>query len=249
MSAKHALLGLLLDRSAYPYQLASRLQERLGPAWDVNSGQLYQTVKAMEKEGLIERVHDASAERDDRHVFSITEAGVSEFERFFEQSPEPVRLYRRPLLVKITFAGPEHLEQALAKIDAYEAECATRLSQIARLREEVPADGPLLRADHLLLRLNLSADVFQLEGELRWARHAREMLSWLSSRGAVWPSGRGRGDAEHESERDAARRDLFGRMAGSEPSGPSGTRPARGGDRRRGDGDSQGSGGPRRAGK
>lgn len=243
MSAKHALLGLLLDRPAYPYQLASRLHERLGPAWNVNSGQLYQTVKAMEKEGLIERVHDVSPEREDRHVFSITQAGVSEFERFFHQAPEPVRLCRRPLLVKITFAGPQYLKEAMEKVDVYEADCAKRLAQIAHLREEVPADGPLLRADHLLLRLNLSADVFQLEGELRWARHAREMLSWLASREAVWPSGRERTEAtselarrQRESDRsESARRELFGRIASSEPNGP-----GAGGE------DSKGDDGPRR---
>ena len=35
MSSKHALLGLLLDRPAYPYQLADRMQQRLGPSWKV----------------------------------------------------------------------------------------------------------------------------------------------------------------------------------------------------------------------
>jgi DNA-binding PadR family transcriptional regulator len=216
MSAKHALLGLLLERPAYPYQLANRLQERLGPAWNVNSGQLYQTIKSLEKDGLIERVRNASSEHEDRHVFSITDEGVLEFERFFCETPEAVRLCRRPLLLKITFAGPGQLEKALAKIDAYEQDCAQRLAQIARLREELPGDGSLLRADQLLLRLNLSADVFQLEGELRWARHAREMLSWLSSREALWPASQERLDAnEKRKERGSARRELFERMAAS----------------------------------
>ncbi|MGH2912546.1 MAG: PadR family transcriptional regulator [Solirubrobacteraceae bacterium] len=210
MSAKHALLGLLLERPAYPYQLADRLAQRLGPAWKVNSGQLYQTVKALEKDKLIERIPDVSADQSDRHVFKVTAEGVLEFERFFSQGPEAIRLSRRPLLVKLTFAGQRHIEEATAKVDAYERECAQRLTEIARLREELSGDGPLLRADQLLLRLNLSADVFQLEGELRWARHAREMLSWLVERDAIWPS-------EHEdfdSEKQGARRALFGRMAG-----------------------------------
>lgn len=189
MSAKHALLGLLLDRPAYPYELADRMQRRLGPAWKVNSGQLYQTIKALEQDGLIERVRGGSPDYEGRHVFELTDRGAQEFERFFAGAPEAVRLSRRPLLAKITFAGPERLEQALAKVDDYERECAQRLAQTSRLREDVPVDGPLLRADHLLLRLNLSADAFQLEGELRWARHAREMLSWLAGRDAVWPSG------------------------------------------------------------
>lgn len=239
MSAKHALLGLLLDRPAYPYQLSTRLAQRLGPTWRVNSGQLYQTVKALERDGLIERVQDASPEQQERHVFSITDAGVLEFERFFAQGSEAVRLSRRPLLLKITFAGPQQLQETLAKLDAYEAHCAELLAQTARLREELPIEGPLVRADQLLLRLNLSADVFQLEGELRWARHAREMLSWLSSRQAVWPSARERSEPEAPGtgreraqgtgrerpesqaqgtgrERASARRELFSRIAGSE---------------------------------
>jgi len=218
MSAKHALLGLLLERPAYPYQLANLLEERLGPAWKVNSGQLYQTIKALEKDGLIERVHNASPEREERHVFSITEGGVLEFERFFCQASDTVRLARRPLLLKITLAGPRHLRKAMTKVDAYERECAERLAQVARLREELPGEGPRLRADQLLLRLNLSADVFQLEGELRWARHAREMLSWLASREAVWPSAAERVDPQTQRDRhdrESTRRQMFERMAGS----------------------------------
>jgi PadR family transcriptional regulator AphA len=214
MSARHALLGLLLDRADYPYQLADRLQRRLGPAWEVNSGQLYQTVKALERDGLIERVRgSAPGEHEDRHVFAITDDGVDEFERWFDQSPEAVRLPRRPLLAKITFAGPRRLKDALVKLDAYERECAQRLAETARLREELPLDEPLLRADHLLLRLNLSTDLFQLEGELRWARQAREMLTWLEGSEAVWPSDAG----ERQRERGSARRELFTRMAGSTP--------------------------------
>jgi DNA-binding PadR family transcriptional regulator len=220
MSAKHALLGLLLDHPAYPYQLADQMQQRLGPAWKVNSGQLYQTIKGLEKDGLIERVRGVSEDHDDRHVFQATERGVLEFERFFDQTPEPVRLCRRPLLVKITFAGPRRLAEAQAKVDAYEAQCAKRLAETARQHEEISAEGPLLRADRLLLRLNLSADVFQLEGELRWARHAREMLSWLAGREAVWPSRRERAEAQTQAaarERASARAELFGRMAGAGP--------------------------------
>src|SRR5271155_1044569 len=101
MSAKHALLGLLLDRSAYPYELADRLQQRLGPAWNVNSGQLYQTIHRLESDGLIERVDGVVGDRNFRHVFAITDDGVAEFERWFDRE-SGVRLARRPLLVKIT---------------------------------------------------------------------------------------------------------------------------------------------------
>jgi DNA-binding PadR family transcriptional regulator len=219
MSAKHALLGLLLDRSAYPYELADRLQGRLGPAWAINSGQVYQTIKRLEEEGLIERVDGAVERREDRHVFKITDDGTEEFERWFNGATGGARLSRRPLLVKITLAGPERLKDALEQIDAYERGCAARLSELSLMREAVPVETGRVRADHVLLRLNLSADVFQLEGELRWARHAHEMVSWLMGRDAIWPAASGRPGvpAEETPDRKGVREELFGRMAARRP--------------------------------
>jgi DNA-binding PadR family transcriptional regulator len=218
MSAKHALLGLLLDRPAYPYQLADRMEQRLGPSWRVNSGTLYNTVKAMEEDRLIERVESVPTPRGDRHVYSITDRGVREFERWFEQTPDAVRLPRRPLLLKITFAGPDRLAQAIGKLDEYERECAERLSAVAGMRESLPGtEAPLVRADHLLLRLNLSSDIYALEGELRWAQHARELLTWLSEQaGAVWPNG---SSSDARGAAASARAQLFTRIAraGSDP--------------------------------
>ena len=80
------------------------------------------------------------------------------------------------------------------------------------MRDALPGtDEKLLRADHLLLRLNLSSDVFALEGELRWAQHARELLTWLAEQeGALWPNGSG---GERGSASASARTQLFTRIA------------------------------------
>lgn len=207
MSARHAVLGLLLDRPSYPYELSQRLRQRLGPTWEVNSGYMSRTIKALEKDGLIERVHAAPAGRASRKVYAITEAGIDEFQAWF---PEGLR----SLLVKITLAGPEHLQASLAKIDAYEKECYRHMKVLVRERNAVEDDGRLVRADHLLLRVNLSAEIFQLEAGLRWARHAREMVSLLQNSDAIWPSTREIDTAERESR--AARRALFARMAASD---------------------------------
>jgi DNA-binding PadR family transcriptional regulator len=217
MSSRHVLLGLLLDRPAYPYQLADRLEQRLGPSWQVDSGQLYKTVKLLERGELIERVDDAAEKprtdnRAERHVFSITQRGIEEFERWFDQTRDPVRLPRRPLLAKITFAGPDRLARTMSKLDDYERDCAEHLSATTGMRDALPSiEEELLRADHLLLRLNLSTDIYSLEGELRWAKDARELLTWLSQQErAVWPNGSG---GEGRSALASARSQLFTRIA------------------------------------
>jgi DNA-binding PadR family transcriptional regulator len=221
MSAKHALLGLLLHRPAYPYALAKRLEDRMGPAGAINPGYLSRTMRQLEGEGQIERVGGAAAKnRGGRHVFAITEDGAEEFERWFAESPNVTRLSRGPLQIKITLAGPERLRDALEQIDAYERDCAARVKELSSLRDEVdPGEGPQIRADCVLFRLNLSADIIQLEGELRWANHAHEMISWLLSREAIWPSATERSSALTDKARDRrdAREKLFGRIAARAP--------------------------------
>jgi DNA-binding PadR family transcriptional regulator len=230
VSAKHALLGLLLDRPAYRYQLGDRLQERLGPAWKINSGQLYQTIDRLELDGLIERIDSATDDQHERHVFAATAAGEDEFEHWFDGSMGRARLLRRPLLVKITLAGPERLKDTLQEIDNYERECAACLRERLRLREEIPLGGLHVRADHELLRLNLSADIAQLEAELGWARHARERICWLLGQDAIWPSAQHRKAASEQSrKRQSARVEIFGRMATSNGHRPTSTPHSAGG--------------------
>ncbi|HXC45409.1 MAG TPA: PadR family transcriptional regulator [Solirubrobacteraceae bacterium] len=222
MSAKHALLGLLLHRPAYRYQLGERLQERIGPAWKINSGQLYQTVKQLAADGLIERIDGAPDDQDKLHVYAITVAGAEAFERWFDGAVSTARLSRRPLLVKITLAGPERLKDTLQEIDGYEHHCMAALKTHLALREKIPV-GAQVRADDELLRVNLSADIAQLEGELVWARYARERVTWLlSQQNAIWPSvhERSRATAQEASKRRDARTELFGRIAGREPPTP-----------------------------
>jgi DNA-binding PadR family transcriptional regulator len=214
MSATHAVLGLLLDKPAYPYELANQLQRRLGPAWAVNTGQLSQIIKRLEKEGLIERVDGAVGGREDRQVFAITENGVQEFDTWFATSLPGARRSRRPLLVKISLAGPERLTEALKQIDDYEDACAAELTQLMSEKAKI-LDGSIMRADDECLRLNLTVDIIQKEGDLAVAKIAREKVAQLREQNAVWPPARGRaGTASDDARiREGAREELFRSMA------------------------------------
>ena len=214
MSAKHALLGLLRTKPAYPYELADRLQARLGPAFAINSGQLYQTIKRLELDGQIEPVDGHPGRQADRHVFAITPGGEEEWTRWFESEPEGARLFRRPLMVKISLADPDHFTDALQQIEGYENDCIDRLNELlARWDEAVPVEGLGVRAEQVLLRLGLSGDVIQLRGELEWAKLARETVASLLEREAVWPSAHASSELREAARSRDARERLFGRMA------------------------------------
>lgn len=217
MSTKHALLGLLLEGPSYPYQLADRLKERLGPAWALSSGQVYNTIRQMEKEELIEPVADSPGDHKRRRSVSITNSGEREFADWLEAVLVAVKLPRRPELLKITLAGPARLKTVLDHIDAYEERYAKRLSEFKDVRSLIPHQPTLVRADHVLLRLNLSFDISLLEGELQRAREMREMVLWLHAQpNAVWPSIADPSGIEQARARQDARDELFDEMAATQ---------------------------------
>ena len=50
---RYALLGLLRERRDYGYHLKRRFDDRVGTAWHLNIGQVYQTLRALQKTGLV----------------------------------------------------------------------------------------------------------------------------------------------------------------------------------------------------
>jgi DNA-binding PadR family transcriptional regulator len=208
-----AVLGLLIERPAYQYQLASQIEQRIGPGWRNLSGQVSHAIKSFEEAELIRRVEREDLDSDARTVYEITDAGVAEFTAFLDRD-HAIKLPRRPIQVQLAFAGKAQLPEVLERLDSYERGCAELLAEVlATYQRAVAHDARLLRADNLLLRLSLSADLAHLEAELGWAKHARETVSWLMAEDAVWPGQRA------SVREQAARESLFERLARDRPAG------------------------------
>ena len=211
MSAKHALLGLLLDRPGYPYQLADRLQELLGPSWRINSGQLSQTIRTLVREGLIERLgDDEQAEDQRRQMHVITSRGTEAYEVWFASLGSTDPLFRRPLLVKLALAGPEQLQDIVNQMDEYQEHWLQILGELTRTRDKTTRSSDSVRADRVIFRLSLSADIRHAEAELEWAREARATVAMLLAEKTVWF---GRRNAADERLRLHDRDKLFNEMA------------------------------------
>jgi DNA-binding PadR family transcriptional regulator len=82
MPVKHVVLGLLLERRSYGYELVQRLTERLSPAWQLTPSGVYWALDQLERAGQIEAaLHHSSKPADEplsrrarRVVYSITPA-------------------------------------------------------------------------------------------------------------------------------------------------------------------------------
>ncbi len=79
MSIKHVLLALLAEEPIHGYELKKRYDETLGALWPVQQAQIYNNLRLLEKDGLVEL--EARIEQEnlpDRKHFRLTEAGRHE---------------------------------------------------------------------------------------------------------------------------------------------------------------------------
>lgn len=79
MSVKIAVLGLVIERPGYGYDLAQRLEERC-PAWRWNTTGVYTTLKDLESKGHVRsrsRPGQAALKRCSGRSMTLPETGVS----------------------------------------------------------------------------------------------------------------------------------------------------------------------------
>ncbi|MGN9839029.1 PadR family transcriptional regulator [Nonomuraea sp. H19] len=160
MSIRHGLLALLSSGPRYGYQLRVEFEASTGATWPLNIGQVYTTLSRLERDGL---VAPGGADEQGRAVYTITEAGRAELERWFST---PVAQRDRPrdeLAIKLAMAV------ASKDIDMAEVILTQRMATMRRLQELTLAKRSATGG--LAQRLVLDSLIFQAEAEQRWLDH------------------------------------------------------------------------------
>lgn len=103
MSIKHVLLALLAEEPIHGYELKKRYDETLGALWPVQQAQIYNNLRLLEKDGLVEL--DARIEQEnlpDRKHFRLTDAGRVELEEWVRTPVQSGRQLKDDLYLKLT---------------------------------------------------------------------------------------------------------------------------------------------------
>ncbi|OUC88297.1 PadR family transcriptional regulator [Streptosporangium minutum] len=165
MAIRQGLLALLSQGPRYGYQLRAEFEASTGATWPLNIGQVYTTLSRMERDGLV-----APGEQDDqgRVVYTITEAGRAEMERWFgtpvAQSDRP----RDELVIKLAMA-------VTAAADVRPVIQAQRVATMRTLQELTRAKRASVAGP--AQRLVLDSMIFQAEAEQRWLDHCEAVLT------------------------------------------------------------------------
>lgn len=179
MSAKHAVLGLVIERPGYGYQLAQRLDERFRSSGFAPSG-VYSALDQLSRDDLVRSAGEMGAgparRAAPRTIYEATEEGVDHFEAWM-LDPSPAPPLRDELHMKIALCRPRNLPRLIEMVGGQELVCLGRLQDLKRLTEEVsmsPRDW-----SGLMRMLAAEAEVAFWNARIEWLQNARELLEQL----------------------------------------------------------------------
>jgi len=121
MDIKYAILGFLSWKPYTGYDLKKVMTGSLVFYWSGNNNQIYTTLVQMHKNGLVTIEVQPQERFPARKVYSITEKGKIELEKWVASSPELPQL-RKSFLVQLAWANSLKQEELETLIDQYENE-------------------------------------------------------------------------------------------------------------------------------
>lgn len=132
MSVKHAVLGLVIERPGYGYELIQRLEQRI-EGWRPSETAVYPALRSLRVEGMI-RARDAAVDgivSAHRGVvwYEATEVGRDEF-RSWVRAPTDLAPQRDPFWLKVAFASAEDLPWLVELARELESACLERMAEL-----------------------------------------------------------------------------------------------------------------------
>jgi DNA-binding PadR family transcriptional regulator len=180
MSAKYAVLGLVIERPGYGYQLAQRLEERFASSGFAPSG-VYSALDQLAREALVRSSGEMGAgptkRAAPRTIYEATAEGVDHFEEWMlEACPAPP--LRDELHMKIALCRPRDVPRLIDTIHGQELACMGRLRDLRQRAEEDLAEPQ--EWSGLMRTLASDAEVAAWNTRIEWLQSARELLEQLS---------------------------------------------------------------------
>jgi DNA-binding PadR family transcriptional regulator len=172
-----ALLGLVIQRPSYGYELIQRFERTFADSLELSSpSQIYTALDMLARRGLVEEILPASDRdvvRQPKPHYRATPSGVQGYTDWLFAQLDDERRRRRLLAQQLVLLTPE---QALAVIERCEHSCLKEASAVTGAR-----GGPAAveGAAGLAERLISEDDRLRVGARLAWIEYARRELKAL----------------------------------------------------------------------
>jgi len=176
-----ALLGLVIERPSYAYELAQRFERTYEGALSLSStSHVYTALRALEDRGLVEEIPGSGTGRQPKPCYRASEGAVEHYQRWLVSQLAEER--RRQRLFAMELAALMS-DPGLARgvIDGYEQACVREGgdSPLRATNERSPDLG-----SRLANRLACEQNRLAVGARLEWVQYVRRELKALAERRA-----------------------------------------------------------------
>ena len=142
--SKYALLSILSLRPMSGYDIRKTIAASLSNFWNESYGQIYPILRTLVAEGLATVTVEAQHGKPDRHIYALTEAGLTEL-RHWLSKPVEYEVGRNELLLKLFCGRQAPIPDNLRNVGAFRAlqeQLLANYATIAQSLQETHRDNP-----------------------------------------------------------------------------------------------------------
>jgi len=184
MPVKQAVLGLIVERRGYGYDIHNRLSQRLGPRLMVPEGTVHSAIRSLRTARHITVVERRFRGEQVAVVYGATPDGAREYEAWLDEPVvhEPVR---SEWFLKFAMIDATRVPRLREQFEGLELECLAAIATHTRARplaDELTDPVSLQTAARLLID---SGALDRLNADLMLVKRALGVLRWAEAEGSV----------------------------------------------------------------
>jgi DNA-binding PadR family transcriptional regulator len=193
VSMKEAVLGLVVERRGYGYDLIRRFNGRFGEAWCLNPSTVYTALDTLELDGYVigieeERRPTSSKKgpsRGRKVTYEATPAGREHFLTWLTAPIGEVEPARAEIFLKIGLATREHALALIGVLDAQINACAEALAERLSAYGLDIGSARSVSWDVAATWFINDGGISRLQADLDWLRRVRAGAEALRRHGVV----------------------------------------------------------------
>lgn len=180
LSTKHVVLGLVIERPGYGYELQQRLDRRFA-FLGLSERVVYRALDSLCRDGLIEEVGEKQIGRTSRgapkKIYAATSTGLDEFGGWIAE-PCEIAVVREEVHVKVVLSQEQNFARVIELTERLEQACLMALREMQEaeppaLEELADPAFPWATATAVLID---DAEATRLQGTIDWLQRVRAVV-------------------------------------------------------------------------
>lgn len=170
----YIILGLLTHKDMSGYDIKKMIDTSISNFWDAGYGQIYPTLKTLEKDGFVIKKSDSNSKGPDKFVYSITGEGKDELVKWLSL-PGEKEYVKYEMLLKLFFGKFLEPEENIKRIDNYKKNIQKRV-ELLELWKEKKLDTINTNDDHFYYYLTILFGEHIYKACVEWADKAEALI-------------------------------------------------------------------------